>query len=303
MSSTVYEYIANILPEENIHIGEPMSKHTTFRTGGEARLFLEIGTQEQLAAIIKLLQRIYAEYFILGNGSNLLVGDKGYQEVILQVGPKMSRISAEGTVLTAEAGAPLSQVAKSACEYGLSGLEFASGIPGTIGGAVAMNAGAYDGEMSQIVTKVKVMNVDGEIMELDNETMEFQYRSSVIRNRNFVVLEVQLQLQAGEKEQISKKMTEMSERRREKQPLEYPSAGSTFKRPEGHFAGQLIMESGMRGYRVGGAQVSEKHCGFIVNVGNATSADILEVIQAVQERVFDNFGVTLEMEVIRLGDF
>lgn len=303
MDSTLFDYISKIIPKDNIHLKEPMSKHTTFQAGGEALALLEIETEEQLIALFRILNKIEADYFVLGNGSNLLVGDKGYDGYVIQIGPKMARITVEGTAMTVKAGALLSQVAKAACSYGLSGLEFASGIPGTIGGAVVMNAGAYDGEMKQVVTGVRVLNTEGEVFELDNEMMEFDYRSSVIRNRKFVVLEVRLQLQEGNQDEIQKKMSELSSRRTEKQPLEYPSAGSTFKRPSGHFAGKLIMESGMRGFKVGGAQVSDKHCGFVVNVGNATAKDILSVIHAVQESVFDKFGVTLEMEVIRLGNF
>ena len=197
----------------------------------------------------------------------------------------------------------MSQVAKKALEEGLTGFEFASGIPGTIGGGVVMNAGAYDGEMKQVVTSVTVMNETGEILELDNEGMEFGYRNRIIKNRPFVVLEVELKLQEGNSEEIKAKMDDLSKRRREKQPLEFPSAGSTFKRPEGYFAGKLIMDAGLRGYSIGGAKVSDKHCGFVINAGNATAADVAEVIQEVQEKVKEKFGVTLEKEVIFLGDF
>ena len=202
-----------------------------------------------------------------------------------------------------QAGALLSQTAKRAMEEGLSGLEFASGIPGSIGGGLVMNAGAYGGEMSQIVESVTVMNESGEIMELDCDTMEFGYRTSVIKNRAFVVLEAALHLQRRDKADIQAKMEEFAARRKEKQPLEYPSAGSIFKRPEGYFAGKLIMDSGMRGYRVGGAQVSEKHCGFIINTGNATSEDIAELMAEVQDRVKERFRVSLEPEIVRLGKF
>lgn len=202
-----------------------------------------------------------------------------------------------------QAGALLSQTAHAAMEAGLTGMEFASGIPGSIGGAMMMNAGAYDGEMSRIVEFVTVLDPSGESMILENETMEFGYRTSILKNRPFVVTEVTLRLQEGDREQIQAKMADFAARRREKQPLNYPSAGSTFKRPEGYFAGKLIMDSGLRGYRIGGAQVSEKHCGFIINSGNATSEDISELMDEVIQRVKERFGVTLEPEVIRLGRF
>ena len=197
----------------------------------------------------------------------------------------------------------LTKVAVTAKEHGLSGLEFAAGIPGSIGGGVVMNAGAYDGEMKQVVEAVRVMDKEGQISTLDNDTMEFGYRTSIIKNRPFIVLEVVLRLTAGDQTQINARMEELMERRRSKQPLEYPSAGSTFKRPEGYYAGKLIMDAGMRGYQIGGARVSDKHCGFVVNTGKATAADIQEVIQEVQERVKERFHVTLEPEVVFLGDF
>lgn len=303
MNTAVLEYIEKIIPKENILVKAPMSRYTTFRTGGEANVLLQVQTEEQLGELLQLLNKIEIDYFILGNGSNLLVSDSGYDGIIIQIGPKMSEIRVNGTHIYAQAGALLSQVAKEAYNHGLTGLEFASGIPGSIGGAVVMNAGAYGGEMKHIVTKVRVMSMDGEILELDNETMEFGYRTSVIRHNRFAVIEVELELQEGNKETINETMLELAKKRREKQPLEYPSAGSTFKRPEGHFAGKLIMDAGLKGYRVGDASVSEKHCGFIVNMGHATSMELWKLIHDVQEKVYDKFGVTLEMEVICLGKF
>ena len=197
----------------------------------------------------------------------------------------------------------LSSAAKCAYEHGLTGFEFASGIPGTVGGGVVMNAGAYDGEMKQIVESVRVLSNDGEIFTLDNDTMEFGYRTSIIKNRHFTVLEVTLKLKEGNREEIRKKMDELNAKRREKQPLEFPSAGSTFKRPEGYFAGKLIMDTGLRGFSVGGAKVSEKHCGFVVNTGKASATDVADVIAEVQEKVKNKFGVSLEREIIYLGDF
>ncbi|MGN1180633.1 MAG: UDP-N-acetylmuramate dehydrogenase [Suilimivivens sp.] len=303
LSAAVYEFIEGYVPKEDILKKEPMSKHTTFRIGGEALCFIRISREEQLIRLIPYFEQVGIEYFILGNGSNLLVSDQGYEGVILQIGDKFNQIDVEGTVMKVQSGALLSQAARSALEHGLTGLEFASGIPGTIGGGVVMNAGAYDGEMKQIVESVTVLSNEGEILELGNSTMEFGYRTSIIRNRHFTVLTVTLKLRQGNKEEIRKKMDELNARRREKQPLEYPSAGSTFKRPEGHFAGKLIMDAGLRGYCVGGARVSEKHCGFVVNTGRATATDVADVIAEVQEKVKDKFGVSLEREIVYLGNF
>lgn len=302
ISGAVIEALERFVPKENIHIQEEMAGHTTFRIGGPADCFLQLETEEQLQKVQKYLNLVEEPYFILGNGSNLLVSDKGYQGVILQIGPKMSRIRVEGESIVAQAGALLSQVAKAASEHSLTGLEFASGIPGTIGGGVVMNAGAYGGEMSQVVTMVRVINKEGEVMELDNGTMEFGYRYSTIKNHPFTVTEVTFRLKKGSQEEILTKMKELAARRREKQPLEYPSAGSTFKRPEGHFAGQLIMEAGLRGFQIGGARVSDKHCGFVINTGKATSEDVKDLIAEIRERVKERFSVDLEPEIIFLGE-
>lgn len=303
ISSAITEFLERYVPEEDLLFMEPMNRHTTFRVGGEAQCYVRISSEEQLRAVIPYLKQVESPFFILGNGSNLLVGDKGYEGVILQIGDRMNGIRIEGKKVFAQAGALLSQIARKAMEAGLTGFEFASGIPGTIGGAMVMNAGAYGGEMAQVVECVRVMDENGEILELGGEDMEFGYRTSVIKNRPFTVLEAVLVLENGEKACILQKMDELSRQRREKQPLEFPSAGSTFKRPEGYFAGKLIMDAGLRGYSIGGAQVSEKHCGFVVNTGKATAADVAEVIREVQDRVKDKFGVALEPEVIFLGDF
>lgn len=302
-SSAVLEFIRAHVPEEDVLENEPMNRHTTFRVGGEAACFIKISNIEQLKRLIPYFKAVEIPYFILGNGSNLLVGDHGYDGVILQLKEKFNRIEAEGNLLRARAGALLSQVAQCALEHSLAGFAFASGIPGTVGGGVMMNAGAYGGEMKQVVEEVTVLDENGEILVLDNETMEFGYRTSIIRNRRFTVLEVTFRLSEGDQEEIRREMDELASKRREKQPLNFPSAGSTFKRPEGYFAGKLIMDAGLRGYSIGGAAVSEKHCGFVINKGNATAADVSEVIAEVQERVKDKFGVTLECEVIRLGNF
>ena len=303
MSKAFIDFLESIVAAENILLEEPMHKHTTFRVGGPAEVFVTVETKEQLEKIIKYLNLVERPYFILGNGSNLLVGDKGYRGVIIRLGGEFNTLKTEGTLLTAGASVLLSAAARAAMENGLTGMEFASGIPGSIGGGVKMNAGAYDGEMRQIVESVQVMYKDGSILDLDNETMEFGYRNSVIKNRPYVVLQVSLRLQPGNREEILARMNELAARRKEKQPLEFASAGSTFKRPEGYFAGKLIMDSGLRGARIGGAQISEKHCGFVINDGTATAADIAELIQEVSETVKEKFGVTLEPEVILLGDF
>lgn len=303
LSAAVCEFIEANVPQEDILRNEPMSKHTTFRIGGEASYFIRISRMEQLLKLIPYLKQIDVPYFILGNGSNLLVSDQGYRGVILQIGDKFNRIEVDGNTMTIEAGALLSQVAHRALLEELTGLEFSSGIPGTIGGSVVMNAGAYGGEMKQVVEKVTVLSDTGEILQLDNATMEFGYRTSIIKNRHFTVLQVTLRLEKGNGEEIKARIDDFTQRRKAKQPLEFPSAGSTFKRPEGYFAGKLIMDAGLRGYSVGGAKISEKHCGFVVNTGKATATDVADVIAEVQERVRNKFGVSLEREVIYLGSF
>lgn len=303
MGTSMYDYIENIIPKDRMLFEEPMSRHTTFRVGGEAECLIQVKEEEELIKLVPYLNQIGQKYFILGNGSNLLVGDKGYRGIILSLGGGMNKIQVDGNRICVQAGALLSQTAITARDSGLSGMEFAVGIPGSVGGGIVMNAGAYDGEMKQITESVKVMDVEGRILILDNDTMEFGYRTSIVKNRPFIVLEAVLRLQTGEKEKIQQKMDELMAKRISKQPLNFPSAGSTFKRPEGYFAGKLIMDAGMRGYSIGGARVSDKHCGFIVNTGTATAADIKEVIEEVQERVKERFRVTLEPEVVFLGDF
>lgn len=301
IGGAVIEALQRFVPRENIRLQEPMAGHTTFRIGGPADCFLELENEEQLKKVRRYLGLTGVSFFVLGNGSNLLVNDTGYRGIILQIGSKMNAVSVQGNHMIAKAGATLVQVARTAMEHGLTGLEFASGIPGTVGGGVVMNAGAYGGEMSQVVTQVNVVSQDGEVLELDNETMEFGYRTSVIRKSSFIVTEVIFRLEKGDKDVIRGKMEELAARRREKQPLEYPSAGSTFKRPEGNFAGKLIMEAGLRGFQIGGAKVSEKHCGFVVNAGNATAQDVRAVMTEIQTRVKAMFRVELEPEIVFLG--
>jgi UDP-N-acetylmuramate dehydrogenase len=295
--------LKGILSEENILIDEPMSRHTTFKTGGPARLFIRPTTAEELTKALEVVKTSGEEFFFLGNGSNLLVSDKGYEGVIISLAGLKKLSVSEDTKILAEAGALNSAIAALARDNELTGFEFAAGIPGTIGGAMVMNAGAYDGEMKMIVEKVTVLTPDGEVQVLDNEAMGFGYRTSAIKGKGYCVLEVLLALKKGAEADITAKMTELALRRKDKQPLEFPSAGSTFKRPEGYFAGKLIEDAGLRGYAVGGAKVSDKHCGFVINAGNATSADVYRVICDVKEKVLENSGVTLEPEVIMLGEF
>ncbi|MCR5655043.1 MAG: UDP-N-acetylmuramate dehydrogenase [Lachnospiraceae bacterium] len=303
MDTTLFEFLKNVVPEGQCKTDEPMAAHTTFRVGGPASFFIDIKREDEIRKILTYLKKTERPYYIVGNGSNLLVGDKGYDGCILHLGKQFSEVKVEGTKVTAQAGALLSTVARQAASAGLTGMEFAAGIPGSIGGAIVMNAGAYDGEMKQIVESVTVLNEDGELMEIDVDSMEFGYRTSAIKNRKFVVVSTTLKLAEGNVSEINAKIDELAKKRKEKQPLEYPSAGSTFKRPKGYFAGKLIMDAGLRGFRIGGAQVSEKHCGFVVNIGNATAADVREVMDEVTERVKKQFHVTLEPEVIFLGDF
>ncbi len=301
VSKAVVEVLKRFVPEDNICLQEQMAGHTTFRIGGPADCFVEPENEEQIRNVQRYLRMLEIPWFVVGNGSNLLVSDAGFRGVVLKVGKKMSRITVEGNRIVAQAGATMAQVARAAMEHSLTGLEFAAGIPGTVGGGVVMNAGAYGGELCQVVTKVTVLDAHGEHMELSNETMEFGYRTSSIKGHPFIVTEVEFVLAEADKESIKAKMDSLAAQRREKQPLEYPSAGSTFKRPEGYFAGKLIQDAGLRGYQVGGAQVAEKHCGFVINAGGATAADVKKLIDEIRERVQEMFHVNLETEVLFLG--
>ena len=297
--------LRQVLPEERIHCKEPMKEHTTFRVGGEAEYFLVPSTKEEIEALIRLCKIYQLPYLIMGNGSNLLVGDKGFEGVILRLGKEFGKIEVDRGQrrMRAQAGALLARIAQEAAENSLSGLVFAAGIPGSLGGAVAMNAGAYGGAICQAVESVHILTACGEQKILTNQEMEFGYRHSVVQEQSCIVLSVDFKLEDGEREELLAKMRDLSARRKEKQPLEYASAGSTFKRPEGHYAGKLIMEAGLSGYRVGGAQVSEKHCGFIVNTGDATAADVVAVMRHVQKIVMEKHGVMLEPEVRLAGRF
>ena len=280
-----------------------MKKHITFRVGGPAACFLTPSTKEQIREILHICQEEKTPYFILGNGSNLLVSDQGFDGVVLQVYKNMNQVTVEGEHLRVQAGALLSATARKALEAGLTGMEFAAGIPGTMGGAAVMNAGAYGGEMKDILESVTVLTPEGEQKELKNEELQLGYRTSVVKEKGYIVLEAVLSLKKGDPEAIKSRMDELKEQRVTKQPLEYPSAGSTFKRPEGYFAGKLVMDSGLRGYQVGGARVSEKHCGFVINAGGATAKDVRTLMENVRDIVYEKYGVTLEPEVKFLGEF
>ncbi len=282
---------------------EPMSRHTTFRTGGPADIYIEPSGVEELKQVLDICREENVAYTIIGNGSNLLVGDGGYRGVLISFGKPFAQVTIEGAQVRTGAGALLSAVAKQVLNASLTGFEFAAGIPGTIGGAVVMNAGAYGGELCQVLREATVLTPEGEVKTLPAEELELGYRTSCIQKNGYIVLEAVLQLQPGNADDIRAVMDALASKRREKQPLEYPSAGSTFKRPEGHFAGRLIQDAGLRGFRVGGAQVSEKHCGFVINRDHATSADILSLCRQVQEKVKAQFGVELELEVKLLGEF
>ena len=279
-----------------------MSSHTTFKVGGPAEYYV-CPKCAQIPEIISLCKVYGIPWMVIGNGSNLLVGDRGISGLVMELGKEAARITVEENTIRAEAGALLSVTAGNAAQHGLTGMEFASGIPGTVGGAVVMNAGAYGGEMSQIVKKAVVLTMEGTQRELSSEELDFAYRHSSIPGNNAIVLSTELVLQKGEKDAIREQMAKLRSQRSGKQPLEYPSAGSTFKRPEGYFAGKLIQDAGLRGYCVGDAQVSEKHCGFVINRGGATAAEIRQLIRDVQERVEEQFGVRLEPEVRFLGEF
>lgn len=303
MNQELGKKLLSILKEEQVKKDEPMKSHTTFRVGGPADYFVTPQTAEEVAKVIEECTQEKVPYYIVGNGSNLLVSDKGYEGVIIQIYKQMNQVKVEGAQIHAQAGALLSMIAKRALDAELTGFEFAAGIPGTLGGACVMNAGAYGGEMKDVLKSVTVLTDKGEVKTLAKEELELGYRTSVIAKKGYIVLEAVLELQKGEKEKIQAVMDDLKERRVTKQPLEYPSAGSTFKRPEGYFAGKLIQDAGLRGFQVGGAQVSEKHCGFVINKDQATASDVMNLMNQVSDKVYEEFGVRLQPEVKRLGEF
>ena len=283
-------------------LAEPMTKHTSFHIGGPAELMAQPQSEAELQSLLLKAAEAAVPVTLVGNGSNLLVRDKGIRGLVIKLGSMLRDIKVSGNVLTFGSGVSLAQASKKVAELGLSGMEFAVGIPGSIGGAVYMNAGAYDGEMSKVVKSVRVMDAAGEVSELSAGELDFGYRHSALQGSGKIVTSVTVELAAGDKQAIAEKMADFSNRRITKQPLELPSAGSMFKRPPGYFAGTLIDQTGLKGYTVGGAQVSTKHAGFVVNIGGATAADVLQLISDVQAKVFAAHGVKLEPEVLVLGE-
>ena len=290
-----------IVGEENVLENEPMSAHTTFRVGGPADLYVIPEDFDEVRDVLRACDEAGVDRFVLGRGSDLLVSDEGYRGVIVAVADGLTGVSVDGTEMTCQAGVDLREASEMACELGLSGLEFACGIPGSVGGACFMNAGADDGCLADVLKCVCVLRPDGSFETIDVADLNLGYRRSRVATDGLVVLSATFALQRGDGERIRAKMDDLTARREEKQPLELPSAGSTFKRPEGHFAGKLIMDAGLQGYQVGGAAVSKKHAGFVVNVDDATAADVHAVIEHVQDEVERQFGVSLEPEVRFLG--
>ncbi len=285
-----------------LYFDELLKNHTSFKIGGPADAMIIVHSENDIVNAIKICRENNLEYFIMGNGTNLLIRDSGMRKVVIKIASGFEKIEIEDNIIIADAGALLSTISKRALANNLEGFEFAGGIPGTIGGAITMNAGAYGGEMKDIVKRVKVLDLDNNIRYIDNGDMDFRYRGSKVVDEKLIVLGVEIELTKGNYEDIKSKMDDFTNRRKTKQPLEMASAGSTFKRPEGYFAGQLIDESGLRGLKYGDAQVSEKHCGFVVNTGNSNFEEISSLIETVQKIVFDKYGVKLETEIKIIGD-
>lgn len=298
----IYKKLTQVLDEDDIKENEPMNLHTSFKIGGPADFFVTPKNVDKLVGTIKLCSHEKIPYYIIGNGSNLLVTDKGFRGVIIQIYKNFDKINIVGDRVSAQAGVLLSKLSKKIYEASLEGFEFASGIPGTLGGAVFMNAGAYGGEMKDIVESVTVVTHQGDLIDLPKEALNLDYRSSVLQKEDYVAISVTLHLKKGNHKAIKQVLDNLTAKRKTKQPLELPSAGSTFKRPDGYFAGKLIMDSGLSGFCIGDAQVSEKHCGFVVNKGNATCQDVLLLIEHIQKVVKQSFGVDLEPEVKLLGE-
>lgn len=284
-----------------VFFDEPMKKHTTFKIGGPAEVFIDAASKEEVLKAVGICKKHRLSFMIIGNGSNLLVSDKGILGAVISIGGRMNNIEVKDDLMYVQCGALLSVVSKTAQKHSLSGLEFASGIPGTLGGGIYMNAGAYGGELKDVVLSVTYADDKGSIITKENKDLDFSYRHSMFSDKNFVILEAVLKLSYGNEIKIREEMAELNRRRLEKQPLEFPSAGSTFKRPEGHFAGKLIQDAGLSGFRIGGAEVSKKHAGFVINTGDATAKDVLDLISHIQKTVFEKFGVSLEPEIKLVG--
>lgn len=298
----VAQLFKSILGEQNVKVDEPMSIHTSFRIGGPADILISPRSADDIVYVINTCKNEGIPYFIMGNGTNLIVRDKGIRGVVVKIYENFNSFSVKDGIIEAEAGILLSKISNIALQHGLSGLEFASGIPGTLGGAVAMNAGAYGGEMKDVVVRTEYIGLNGEMKTLQGDQHQFGYRSSVIQSENGIVLKSVMQLKRSDKQAIKDQMDDLTRKRKEKQPLNMPSAGSVFKRPEGYFAGKLVEDCGLRGYRIGGAEVSCLHCGFIVNAGDAKAEDVLKLIAYIQKEVSQQFGVNLETEVKIVGE-
>lgn len=295
--------LERVLGKDNILINEPLSRHTSFRIGGPAHRFLMPAGAEEVREAVRILKEAEEPFFVMGNGTNLLVSDEGYNGTVIALGKNMADIRTEGHTITADAGALLSKIAAEALKESLTGFEFAAGIPGSLGGACVMNAGAYGGEMKDVLVSCEILTKEGDIRTVSGPELGLSYRHSALMERGDLVLSAALSLEEGRAEEIRARMEDLKKRRQDKQPLELPSAGSTFKRPEGYFAGKLIMDAGLRGAREGGACVSEKHCGFVVNDKGATAEDVVRLMNRVRRTVYEQFGVVLEPEVRMLGEF
>ena len=298
----IYKELLNILDEENIKVDEPMKKHISFKVGGPADFLVKPKTEEELRNVVEFAKKENVPFIVIGNGSNLLVKDGGIRGIVIELSDNFNNYEIDGNIIKAQSGALLAIIGRNAMKNSLTGFEFAAGIPGTLGGALAMNAGAYGGEMKQVVKTVRLMDRDGNIFELSNAEMKFEYRRSLLTTKDYIVLSAVIELQPGNVEEIKEIMADYSNRRSTKQPLNFPSAGSTFKRPEGHFAAKLIDDCGLRGLNLRGAQVSDKHCGFVINSGGATAKDILDLMFIVKSTVNAKFGIMLEEEVKILGE-
>lgn len=308
MDKLLKEKLCEIVGENNVLIGEMMKEHTTFRIGGPADYYITPDSPEQIALAVLFCKQNNLPYYIIGNGSNLLVGDYGFRGVIIEVGNRFDKVSFQKMKdgkyqVTAGAGILLSKLAASIAAQGLTGFEYASGIPGTLGGAVTMNAGAYGGEMKHNIVSASVLNEEGVIEVLPRDELDLGYRTSIIQKKGYIVIEAVFEFEKGDPAAIKALTEDLTARRKDKQPLEYASAGSTFKRPDGYYAGKLIMDSGLRGFKVGNIMISEKHCGFVINLGGGTAAEVLTLMDEVQRRVFEQFGVNLEPEVRIIGQF
>lgn len=299
--NNIIKKLQAIMAVENIKENEPMKNHTSFKVGGPADLFLMPQSRAELQAVLEICKESQKPLYIMGNGSNLIVRDKGYSGIIINT-KALNQVETVGETLIAEPGISLKDLANVALKEKLTGLEFASGIPGSLGGAVTMNAGAYDGEMKGVITSITVISEDGSLKTIPADQCNFGYRSSILQQHHWVLVSVELGLKSGDYQQIEAKMLDLNNQRQSKQPLEYPSAGSTFRRPVGYYAGKLVQDAGFKGYAIGGAQVSEKHSGFVINKGGATATDILNLIGAIQAAVKEKFDVDLKTEVIVIGN-